>query len=106
MNPVAELLLGVYFEDIKDEKLLNLINFEYNSSKEYIDPVFEVLKSKQTVIFSDDLIIENIHGEQMNISSSASPIIDLDKKTDINLFDKGFVVMKQRGGMYVAETDQ
>ncbi len=80
MNPVAELLLGVKFEDLKGEKLLNLIKFKFNNSKEYIDPVSEVLKSKKAVIFSDDLIIENIHGEKMNISSSASPIIDLDKK--------------------------
>lgn len=73
MNPHAELLLDMNFEDVFEKNLNDMISFSRDGSSRPIDPISDVYEKQEVIILSEDLIMYNNKGKEIYISSSVSP---------------------------------
>lgn len=96
MNPYAEHLLDINFTKVSGQKLHQVISFSTESSAIQIDPLKDVYINHEDLILSEDLILHNNRGREINISSSASPFFVGKKLEGVVFVFKDITIRKRQ----------
>ena len=77
MNPIAEKLLAVNFAEQKSTDLFQTI-FQREKT-DSLSPFFKAKYAESSAVYQEEMIVKNMNGIDINISSSISPIFDVDQ---------------------------